>query len=158
MADIRIVWSPDLMTGDWAIASGGLDTTREIVTAIAVALFSWRLAYKDDPLPNTSTDRKGWWGDHEAAELHGGWLIGSRLWLLVREKQTEATRARAETYIREAIDPLVRLGLFESYSLTVDWFAHQKLGAELTLHRGPEGSIAVRFESLWDNFKSEVAA
>lgn len=150
MADIRIVWSPEAMAGDWLLVDGGLDTTREIVTAVAVALFSWRTAYADDPLPNATSDRKGWWGDHEAAELHEGWPIGSRLWLLSREKQTEETRQRAEVYIREALDPFVKIRLCETYDLVVDWFGFQKLGAEITLHRGPQGSIAIRFESLWD--------
>lgn len=150
MADIRIVWSPELMAGDWMLVDGGLDTSREIVTAVAVALFSWRTAYRDDRLPTGTSDRKGWWGDHEAEEIHGGWPIGSRLWLLSREKQTEETRQRAEVYIREALDPFVKIRLVESYDLAVDWFAAERLGAEITLRRGSQGSVAVRFESLWD--------
>ena len=36
------------------------------------------------------------------------------------------------------------------YDLAVDWFAHERLGAEITFYRGPRESIAVRFETLWD--------
>ncbi len=149
MADIRVVWDADAFSGDWLLSGGALDTTRELVTAVAVALFTWRTAEDDDPLPAGDGDRKGWWGDHEAVEIHGGWPIGSRLWLLVREKQTEDTRARAEAYIREALDPFVTIGLCQRVDVAVDWFAHERLGAEIVLTRGPADSIAVRFESLW---------
>jgi phage gp46-like protein len=152
MADIRIVWSPEMMTGDWALAGDGLDGTQALVTAVVAALFTWRTADVDDALPGgpEDTDRKGWWGDHEAAQIHDGWPIGSRLWLLVREKQTDETRNRAEAYLREALDPFVTLGAVDRYDCAVDWFAPGRLGAEITLHRGPDGSIAVRFESLWE--------
>jgi phage gp46-like protein len=154
MSDIRVVWNAEEFTGDWHLAGRELDTTRELVTAVAVALFTWRTALPDDVLPADPADRKGWWGDHEAGDIHDGWPIGSRLWLISREKQTEDTRFRAEAYIREAMEPFIGLGLCESVDITVDWFAHERLGAEIVLVRGHEGSIAVRFESLWDELFS----
>lgn len=149
MADIRIVWSPALMAGDWLLAPPDLDGSRQLVTAVAVALFTHRLARDDDPLPDPAGSRRGWWADHEAAEIWDGWPIGSRLWLLSREKQTEQTRQRAETYIREALDPFVERRIVSGYDLAVAWFAHERLGAEITLYRGGD-RIAVRFETLWD--------
>jgi len=150
MADIRVVWDAERMLGDWLVRNRTLDTSMELVTAVAVALFTHRTAEEDDPLPHFASDRRGWWADLDAEELYGGWPIGSRLWLLSREKQTEETRARAEEYIREALDPFVARRICERYDLTVDWFAPERLGAEITLYRGPRESIAVRFESLWD--------
>jgi phage gp46-like protein len=148
MADIRVVWSPELMTGQWLLKGNVLDITRELPTALAVALFTDRLARADDRLPVTGSSRRGWWGDMDAEVLFSGWPIGSRLWLLSREKQTTETRNRAYEYIKEAIDPLVSLGVMSSYDLVVDWFAFERLGAEITCY-GSFGSIAVRFESLW---------
>lgn len=150
MADIRVVWDPERMLGDWLVAGRMLDASRELVTAVAVALFTHRTAEDDDPLPHFASDRRGWWGDHDAGELYAGWPIGSRLWLLSREKQTDETRARAEEYIREALDPFVERRICERYEVIVDWFAHERLGAEITFYRGPRESIAVRFETLWD--------
>lgn len=150
MADIRIVWNPDLLVGDWRLADHVLDTDRELVTAVAVALFTHRTADEEDEIPDGTADRRGWWGDADAQELHGGWPIGSRLWLISREKQTEETRQRAEEYIHEAIAPFVELGAVSAYDLDVDWFAHERLGAVITLYRGPQHSIEVRFETLWD--------
>lgn len=155
---IRIVFDPELITGDWILKGATLDDTNEIVTAVAVALFTHRTARIDDALPDPrDTDRRGVWSDHEAQEIHGGWPVGSRLWLLSREKQTERTRQRAETYIEEAMQPFVDIELIDGFDLTVEWFEPEKLGAEIVLHRGPKGSIAVRFERLWDNFIAENA-
>jgi phage gp46-like protein len=149
MADIRVVWDPERMLGDWIVRGNTLDTAQELVTAVAVALFTHRTAEDDDPLPHFASDRRGWWGDAEAGEIHQGWPIGSRLWLLSREKQTDETRARAEAYIREALDHFIAGRIVADYDLAVDWFAPERLGAEITLYRGSGDSIAVRFETLW---------
>jgi phage gp46-like protein len=153
MSDVRIVWSPEFMSGDWSIVDGQLDVTRALVTATAVALFTHRTADADDVLPDGTSDRRGCWSDYEAAEIWDGWPWGSRLWLLVREKQTEETRSRAEFYIREALDPFVQKRLVASYDLVVEWFAHERLGAEITFDRGPDGAVTVRFETLWDELR-----
>jgi len=150
MADIRVVWDPERMAGEWLLKGRMLDTAGELVTAVAVALFTHRTAEADDPLPHFAADRRGWWADFDAGEIYGATPIGSRLWLLSREKQTDETRARAAQYIREALDPFVEMRLVERYDLAVDWFAFERLGAEITFYRGPKESIAVRFEKLWD--------
>jgi len=150
MADIRVVWDPDRMLGDWLVKGRTLDTSMELVNAVAVALFTHRTAEDDDELPHFASDRRGWWADSEAQEIWGGWPIGSRLWLLSREKQTEETRARAEAYIREALDPFVENRIVAAYDLTVDWFEFERLGAEITLYRGAGNAVAVRFEKLWN--------
>lgn len=153
MADIRIVWDPVAMSGDWLAKGNTLDTSGELATALAVSLFSDRLAEDDDRLPNWSSDRRGWWGDHEAELIHSGTPIGSRLWLISREKQTNETRLAAEAYIREAVSWMLTARLATEIDIAVDWFAPERLGAEITIHRGPEKSIAVRFESLWDQLR-----
>lgn len=158
MADIRVVWDAEMLRGDWLLAGGTLDETHQLVTAVAVALFTHRTALRDDRLPDpSSSDRRGWWGDFEAQEIRGGWPVGSRLWLISREKQTEETRQRAEDHIREAMTPFIDIGLIESFDLEVDWFAFERLGAEIVLNRGPRGTIAIRFERLWDQLIEEAA-
>ena len=150
MTDIRVTWDADALSGDWLLdAAGDLDGTQDLVSAIAVSLFTHRTADDDDVLPAGGTDRRGWWGDHEAGPIHGGTPVGSRLWLLHREKHVEETRRRAEVYVGEALDWVVAERLAERVEVTVAWFGVGRLGAEIVLHRGPAGSLAVRFESLW---------
>jgi len=153
MSDIRITWSPEMLRGD-ILFPRQRTTETALAAAVAVSLLTHRTAEADDELPNGTTDRKGWWGDHEARDLYGGTPIGSRLWLLVREKQTEETRRRADEYIREALEWVTADRLAERVDVNVFWFAHERLGAEIVLWRGAQGSIAIRFERLW----AEVAA
>ena len=152
MADIEVVWSPALMAGDDLLAPPDLSGNNELVTAVAISLFTHRTAEADDRQGGEPvTSRRGWWADHEAAEIYSGATpIGSRLWLLAREKQTDETRQRAEDYIREALAWMLDERLATDIGLDVDWFAFERLGAVITIYRGPKSSIAVRFESLWD--------
>ncbi len=156
MADIEIKWSPELMAGDDLLSPPDLSGAHELVSAVAISLFTHRTALDDDPLPGgPGSSRRGWWADHEAAELYpGATPIGSRLWLLSREKQTEETRLRAEDYIREALAWMLDERLATEIELDVAWFAPERLGAAITIYRGPQKSIAVRFEQLWDRIES----
>lgn len=151
MADIEITWSPELMAGDDLLAPPDLGGENELVTAMAISLFTHRTAEDDDPLPGgPGSSRRGWWADHEADSIYpGATPIGSRLWLLSREKQTEDTRLRAEEYIREALAWMLDLRLATELQVEVAWFAFERLGATITVIRGPSRSIAVRFETLW---------
>ena len=152
MTDIRVVWDPVELIGDWIMKGSVLDTDRELVTAIAISLFTDGLAYEDDPLPDPNDpDRRGWWGDHEGREIHGQTQgIGSRLWLISREKQTELTRARAEKYAREALNWLIDLRVADAYTVKAYYFRPAMLGIEIEVIRRGKSTIAGRFEPLWD--------
>jgi phage gp46-like protein len=102
MADIRTVWSPDTAPfyGDWLLAPPGLAVDRDLETAVLLSLFTDASARADDELPDTSDDRRGWWGNWESPETIE---LGSRLWLLTRAVSTEETRQRAEEYAAEAL-------------------------------------------------------
>lgn len=156
MADIRVTWDPALLEGDDVLDGSDLDGTNELVTAVAISLFTHRTAEADDILPNADqsdaqSSRRGWWADYQAAELYpGATPIGSRLWLLSREKQTEDTRNRAEDYIREALAWMIDVRLATQIDLDVAWFARGRLGALITIYRGSAKSIAVQFDQLWE--------
>jgi phage gp46-like protein len=113
-----------------------LDTTP--ATTLLVSIGSDRRAHTDDTLPDVVTNhyapnrlnaRRGYPGD----ALDGsGRLIGSRLWLLKRRKQDEATRQLAENAAAEA------LAHFETdqnmpVTITVRWAARNVLGMLLQL-------------------------
>jgi phage gp46-like protein len=102
MADVRTTWQPETAPwgGDWLMAPPGLATDRDLETAVLLSLFTDALADEDDVLPDLTDDRRGWWGDWESPETIE---LGSRLWLLSREKSTEETRRRAEEYAAEAL-------------------------------------------------------
>ena len=75
-----------------------------LMTAVIISLFTDARAHDDDPLPDervgVSSDRRGWWGDclPDAQGEQTLESIGSRLWLLWREKDLDSVVARARQY------------------------------------------------------------
>jgi phage gp46-like protein len=102
MADVRTAWAPETapLYGDWLVEPPGLAADHDLETAVLLSLFTDASARVDDELPDLTDDRRGWWGNWQAPE---GLELGSRLWLLTREKSTDDTRQRAEEYAAEAL-------------------------------------------------------
>ena len=146
---------------DWSLLSDGtLDDTQALATAVIVALGTDRLAQPGDVLPDPdSTDRAGWWGDLDAAELFGGWPIGTRLWLLKRAKivgpedPEGATLARVEEYIREALQPFVDMRIASSFDVETARVGVERIDALVTIYRGPMTPVELRFQVLWNDIE-----
>lgn len=114
---------------------GALMTETTLQTAVIVSLLTDRRAELDDKLPfdvrsdrPIPADRKGWAGD-----AFGGQRIGSRLWLLQREKQTTETLRRAEFYAREALQWLIDDEHITAIELTAAWTNTGRLGMTIRL-------------------------
>lgn len=91
------------------LADGKLQAETTLQTAVLISILTERRAAPDDQLPTPvksdrpiPPDRKGWAGD-----AFDGERIGSRLWLLQREKQTPETLRRALSYTRESLQWLL---------------------------------------------------
>jgi phage gp46-like protein len=146
---------------DWALLDDGtLDDTQALASAVIVALGTDALANPGDILPDPdSTDRGGWWGDMDAAELFGGWPIGTRLWLLKRSKivgmedPEGATIARVEQYIREAIQPFVDQKMATSFDVEATRVGVQRIDTYVVIYRGPKTPVELRFQVLWDEIE-----
>lgn len=164
MPDIRLVQRTDFpyrtsVSVDWALLGDGtLDDTEALATAVIVALGTDRLASLDDELPDPdSTDRRGWWGDLDAAEIWGGWEIGSRLWLMQRAKITGSNAARGSTlvrikhYIQEAIQPFISLRIGTVMDVQVEQIDTQRVDALVRLYRGPTTAVELRYQILWQD-------
>lgn len=107
--DAALVYDPVRRRADIALAGDGsllMDATP--ATPMLISLGSDRRALPDDELPSGDdllnaaggfAQRRGWPGDAVDARRS---LIGSRLWLLDREKESALTLRRAELYAREA--------------------------------------------------------
>ncbi|OHD24772.1 MAG: hypothetical protein A2Y38_07780 [Spirochaetes bacterium GWB1_59_5] len=109
--DARIVYK-NLGAGsrfDLHLAAGDLVGEQGLRTAVILSLFLDRRAEPDDEIPDGTGDLRGWWGD-AYAETPGD-RIGSRLWLLAREKQLPQVVRRAEEYAREALQWLLDDGI-----------------------------------------------
>lgn len=85
----------------------------EILTNIIASLFTDARARDDDILPDGSTDKRGWWGDSFSDKK-----IGSRLWLLSREKQLSSVLTRAQEYATESLQWMINENLIKSVTVT----------------------------------------
>lgn len=140
---------------DLVLDAGDLAADRGLATAVIISLFTDARARPDDRLPDPTGGRRGWWGDAAPAEVGGrvltGDRIGSRLWLLAREKTTPETVARARTYIREALAWMARpeVGLARAIDVEVERQGLDRLAARITIHR-PDGAVETyAFDQLW---------
>jgi len=120
--DIRIVWDTGLQEGDFDFNTSiqDLESDEGLETAVIISLFTDRRARVDDTLsdPNSS-DRRGWWGDLISPQVNGD-QIGSRLWLLNREKTLENVLQRAKEYTEEALQWLIDDGFAESVQVETE--------------------------------------
>lgn len=116
----------DVAGPDCGMEAGDLVAEDSLRTAVILSLFLDRRADDDDILPNDSDDRRGWWADTVAPMtdygIGGGSAsgdhIGSRLWLLSREKQLAGVLERARHYAEEALTWLVEDGVATAVQVT----------------------------------------
>lgn len=116
MSDLALSFDGSTLTADLLFDGFSLVTDDSLRTAVVISLFSDRRAVDDDRLPDGGNDRRGWWAD-TFAPIEGD-RIGSRLWLLSREKQLREVVARAEEYAREALEWLIEDGVAASLVVT----------------------------------------
>jgi phage gp46-like protein len=167
MTDIRIVQVgvSEAVTLDWLKttnallpAQNGLDETQALATAVTIAFCTDRLAETSDTLPIPgSTDRKGWWGDDGAADIWNGWPVGSRFWLMKRDKITDSnysggsTSARAIAFANQCLQPFVDAKIISDFDIDVAQASRNAVDVTATLYRGPLPAISLQFQSLWNN-------
>ncbi len=102
--DIKLFHNPgELSLGQFDIRRDGLVLVQDdtLETAVIISLFTDRRARIEDELPSLEDSRRGWWGD-ALSEIEGD-EMGSWLWLLYREKNTDETLNRAKEYCLDAL-------------------------------------------------------
>lgn len=140
---------PDGMPrADWSMAGGDLAADTGLRSRVAVSLLTDAVAAADDELPDASGDRRGWWGDITAGDDDAP-PIGSRLWLLARQKRTETVRLRAESYAVDALAWATARGVADSVAASAEFAGERQdqLRLTVTLSRGAEPDE--RFDALW---------
>jgi phage gp46-like protein len=145
MADLALRWNGH--AGDLVLEADDLVRDDGLETAVILSLFVDRRADAGDILPDGGTDRRGWWGD--AAPPVAGDRIGSRLWLLSREKERGTALRRAEEYAREALQWLVDDRVAERVEVDAQVPRTGVLGLAITIHRPRKDPVQYRFDLTW---------
>lgn len=147
----RFVSDGQFFHADLAVGAGELAADGGLRTAIIISLFTDARARADDVPPGGAGDRRGWWGDAWPSRRYDGAPrpLGSRLWLLHREKRAEDTRARAEGYAREALAWLIEDGIAERVEVSAQWLddGRDVLALGVTVHR--PAAPPERYRELW---------
>jgi phage gp46-like protein len=145
MADIGLKWKENF--ADFTVEKTDLALDDGIETAVLISLFTDRRVRVDE-LPLHETDRAGWWGDMIADEE--GDEIGSKLWLLAREKQTEETLIRYQEYAEQSLAWLVSDGLAQGVEVVASYPRREMVALEVTIQK-PQGKLTFKYSFNWKN-------
>jgi phage gp46-like protein len=153
--DIALTWDTDLEGCKIGFASNDLVTSMTLLTPVLISLFTDARAADDDVLPDTQVeDRRGWWGDSTNTNLAND-SVGSRLWLLEREKNVDSVLKNAKTYIQEALQWMLDEGVAKSIDVIVEADAIGSAGLVMLAYQisitKPDGTTeAFKFEREWE--------
>lgn len=150
MTDIRTIFVDVSKGADFALDALGLIEDDGLQTAVIISLFTDRRANDDDVLPGDASDKRGWWAD--AFPIVPDDRIGSRLWLLNREKQLQSVLNRAQEYAQEALQWMLDDGIAGSVICTAQVVRQGLLGLSIAI-TPPAANTPnhYRFDILWSN-------
>lgn len=147
--DIETFWDAINGQGNWRLhGDGQLEAEHDLKTAAMLSLFTWRRANPDDVLPDPNSQPMGCWMD-----VLRGRPLGSRLWLLRREKQTAEVVARAKEYAEESLRWLVDDGVCASIEVTTGIVLMGVLGMHVVFIRPSGQVVKFQFEFAWANLQ-----
>lgn len=157
MADIALKFRQAAATApviaDWTVEAGDLGRDRTLETAVYLSLYTDADAPDDVEVPEGLSPHI-WWGqaywDRVFAAIGievRGLPLGSLRWTLVREKQTEETRARSVAYDRRALAWMAAAGLAKSVDVAAEWGDPGVLETTITITK-PDGLVE-RYQAFW---------
>lgn len=145
MSDIATVLIDSSGQADWSISDGALASGDDLSSAVFISLFSDRQAEASDDLPDTSGDRRGWWGDLDESAK-----VGSRLWLLSRSRLDDAVAKDAVTYAKEALKWLIDDGVATSVSVAATRSDRKLLTLRVIITKRDGTTASLSYAWAWD--------
>ncbi|WP_281523382.1 MULTISPECIES: phage GP46 family protein [Bacteria] len=116
-----------------------------LIQAVLISLFSWRRSNEDDGVEIPY--RQGWWGDTFA---DSGDRIGSKLWLLRREKLTREVIARAKDYAEESLRWMVEDAVAKSVVVETERDGDRLNMSVVVIRASDLRSLEARFQDIWN--------
>lgn len=149
MTDVAYTFKPGTLEPDITLDGPDLAGGKDLETAITISLFTNRRAEVDDSVDGS--DRMGWWAD-TFNDIQND-KIGSRLWLLEREKETNSVLNRAREYIEEALLWMTEDGVADRVEVTTEWIKRGVMAANIAIQR-PQGVERFSYEFAWQQLLS----
>lgn len=142
--DIALKYNAGIKQFDLSIEDGDLATDEGLQTAVILSLFTDRRAEPADRLPDGTNDRRGYWVD-----VYNDRPLGSRLWLLFREKEQDEVLRRAKTYAEEALAWLVEDEIAESVEVEARHVRRDTLGLRVVIRQGDRQVLERQYDYVW---------
>ena len=152
--DLKIKWDTALMAGDFSVKNGDLESDSSLETAVIISLFTDKRAADDDLLlDDRNPERRGWWGDMVSPDVSGD-EIGSKLWLLDREKTAPGFQEKVKNYIDDALQWLVEDGIATKVDVIVErqgTIGNDNLAFQVIIYKTDGREVALNYETQWSN-------
>lgn len=130
---------------DVSLDGPDLKTEKDLEASVLMSIFTDRRANNDDIVEGT--DRRGWWAD-TFAEVKND-KIGSRLWLLQREKLTNLTVTRAHGYVVECLKWLLDDKVAQSVNVQTEIVSLGVLGIGVEIVKPNGTSKKFKYYYAW---------
>ena len=135
--DVALKW--DGISADIGFTETDLASEKGLETSVIISLFTDRRVGKE----------RGFWADTFEDEP-----MGSRLWLLDREKKTSDVVLRANEYVREALSWMLKDGIAKTISVDSYIEGNDRIVIPIKIIRPSNEELNFKFSSLWESMKS----
>jgi phage gp46-like protein len=146
MKDIGLFIQSDGGSIDLGIQGADLATDSGLQTAVMVSLFTDAQA-EEEELPYVGASRRGWWGNLFPEVDRDE--VGSKLWILAREKRTQETLNRAEEYAGAALSWMLEDGVAESVDVETSFDTNGALIIQALITKPGGDQKRFRFNQAW---------
>lgn len=146
MADLLLSFDGSFKEYDCRVINGELAMGSDLESAVIISLFTWARA-KPEEVPE-GAPRYGWFGDKIDGDNADS--MGSKLYLLKREKITEDTISQAKEYIQAALAWLIDDGIASEVNVDLERNKNDRNRVDgiIVIRRG-DVSNTMRFDDLW---------
>lgn len=152
--DIKMIWDEEIMEGDLDYFGGDLIRESGLETAVLMSLFTDQRV-DDENLLDDLNDKRGWWGDKVTTEYPDD-AIGSRLWLLERQKITQQVVNLVKIYIQEALEWMIEDGVASEIKVTTEVIYRNSIkdtiAAQIQIYKDgvDRPLLNIKFNDVWD--------
>ncbi len=158
MGDGSILWS-DAGHGYLAVEDDDILQDVGMRTAVTISLFTDAQADSHDRLPDNEKSRRGYWGDCLPVPGTDDMdRIGSKLWLLRREKQLREVFNLAEEYARASLQWMLRYKIASKIDVRAVNLRPGWLVLEIGIHRPGREAVTYMYEYNWLEHERRMGA
>ena len=140
--DIKL--SPDgFGIGNIELTENDVVVDNGLNTAVYISLFT-DIRVDDNSLLDDKADKRGYWGD-----VFDEKPMGSKLWLLAREKKLNAVLEKAKTYCVEALKWLIDDGIAKKITINTEAVDGNILGIEVIIQKPTDDILNFKYSYNW---------